>query len=72
VKKQEMIECLGVCKRVLAYENVALATGAVGKQTSEPAAIITFSRPDCKAAVAEANKVVLNIKRYDESAGLSK
>jgi hypothetical protein len=72
VKKQDMIECVGVCQRILVYKNVALTIGAVGKQTSEPAAVITFSRPACKAAVAEASKAVLKIKRNDESAAASK
>ena len=62
-KKEDMIECAGGCERDLVYENVALATGSVGRQTSEPAAIITFSRSACKSAVAEAERIVLNIKR---------
>lgn len=63
VKKNEPLWCVGVCEHALIYQNVTLLTGAVGSQTSDPAAIITFSRTECKAAVAEANKTVLNIKR---------
>jgi hypothetical protein len=63
VKKQDMIECVGACQRDIVYENVTFATGAVGHQRSEPAAIIKFSRADCKTALEEADKIVLDIKR---------
>jgi hypothetical protein len=66
-KTQDLIQCAGICQRYLAYENVALGTWAVGKQTAEPAAIITFSHPDCKAAIAEVNKIVVHTKRNAQS-----
>jgi hypothetical protein len=63
VKKQDIFECVGVCQREISYENVTLATGAVAQQRSEPAAIIGFTRAECKDAVAEAKKTVLHIER---------
>jgi hypothetical protein len=67
LKKQGMIECVGECQRSEVYQNVTLVTGAVGTQTSEPAAIITFGRSECKAAIAEADKTVLHIQRNERS-----
>jgi hypothetical protein len=65
LKKQGIIQCTGGCERSEVYQNVELVTGAVGKQTSDPAAIITFGRSECKAAIAEAGKTVLNIQRNE-------
>jgi hypothetical protein len=42
--------------RSISYKNVDLVTGSVGKAVSDPAAIISFKRSNCKAAVAEARK----------------
>jgi hypothetical protein len=72
VEKQDMIECVGVCQRHLVYENVTLSTAAVGNQTAEPAASITFSRPNYKAAVAEVEKTVVRIKRNGQSTAPNK
>ncbi len=62
-KENEPFWCVNVCEHAMIYRNVTLLTGVTAKQTSDPAAIITFSRPGCKVAVAEANKTVLDIKK---------
>ena len=63
VKLQDMLACAGACREALVYQNVTLVSGVVGSQRSEPAAIITFGRADCRTAVAEAKKQVLKIQR---------
>jgi hypothetical protein len=55
--------CVNVCEHVIVYQNVTLTTAVTLNQTSDPAAIITYNRSDCKAAVAEAEKAVLQIKK---------
>jgi hypothetical protein len=62
-KPQDMLECIGSCLRSFFYNHVTLSTGSVGKVTSDPAAIISFKRSDCKAAVAEANKQVWHLNQ---------
>jgi site-specific recombinase XerD len=44
-----------------------MTTGSVGKARSDPAAIISFKRSDCKAAVAEAYKQVWRLNRNQQA-----
>jgi hypothetical protein len=67
-KPIDAIQCVGACMRTVTYKDVYLLTGAVGKATSDPAAIIGFKRSDCKAAVAEAQKQVFHLNRNQQAA----
>ena len=64
---EDMLQCVGSCLRSIFYKNVDLATGSVGKTTSDPAAIISFKRSDCKAAVAETDKQVWHLNRNQQA-----
>lgn len=66
-KPQDMLECMGACLRSISYRNVTLETGSVGNATSDPAAIISFKRSECKAAVAEAHKQVWHLNRTQKA-----
>jgi hypothetical protein len=66
-KPQDMLECIGSCLRSISYKNVTLVTGSVGNGTSDPAAIISFERSDCKAAVAKAQKQVWHLNRNQKA-----
>jgi hypothetical protein len=48
-----MIECMGVCRRVIHYENVEFTSGVIDSQVSDPAESIVFKRKDCEAAANE-------------------
>jgi hypothetical protein len=59
--------CIGACLRSIFYKNVDMTTGSVGKARSDPAAIISVKRSDCKAAVAEAYKQVWHLNRNQQA-----
>ena len=67
VRKQGMLECVGFCQRSDEYQNVDIVTGTVAGQTSTPAALISFTRPECSTAMAEASKIVVKIERHETS-----
>lgn len=62
-KAAEPFWCVNVCEHVISYQNVSLVTGTTGTQKSDPAAVITFSRAECRTAISEANKTTLNIRK---------
>jgi hypothetical protein len=66
-KPEESLQCVGSCIRTIFYKNVDLATGSFGKARSDPAAIISFKRSDCKAAVSEAHKQVWHMNRDEQA-----
>lgn len=67
-KPQEWIECIGSCIRNILYEDVDFATASFGDSRSDPAAIISFKRAECKAAASEAHKQVWHLNRNEQPA----
>ncbi len=61
-KKLELRECTGGCVQLIDFKKLNFASGLVGTQSSDPDAIITFKRRDCKTAVSEARNIPLNIE----------
>ena len=61
-QKSDLTECAGGCERVMQFEKVELTSGVMDHwQTSEPAAIITFTNTECETQKKNAN-ITLSLK----------
>ncbi len=62
VKGTDMFECVGGCQQLLEYERVRFVSGVFdGAQASNPSAIITFKRPECKHVLEDMSKMAMHL-----------
>ena len=62
-KKLELIQCTGACVQEIDFQRLHYSSGLVGTQTSQPDAIVSFKRRECKAAVSAGERIPLSIER---------